>query len=262
MTNVLFVGDVVGRPGRKCLTGCLPEVKKKYSIDLVIVNGENSASGLGISSKALKELIDAGVDVITGGNHIWDNREVFSFIDKEKRLLRPLNHSTHSPGNGAGIFDTGTSKIAVVSVQGRTFMPAVECPFNHALEAVKHLRSITSQVIVDFHAEATSEKVAMGWYLDGMASAVIGTHTHVQTADERILSQNTAYISDVGMTGPYDSVLGVDKGKAVFKFVSGMPVKLKVGSSREVQFNAVAIEVDEKTGKSIKIERIFNTYPT
>jgi len=259
MLNILFIGDVVGKPGRDCVKHFLPEIQKEYQVDFVIANGENASAGLGINQKAMDELFGAGVNTITGGNHIFDNREVFNFIDKEERILRPVNFAGGLPGKGVGLYPVKGHKLAVLNLQGKTFMPPINCPFESAIYNIKKIKESTLNVIIDFHAEATSEKIAMGHYLDGMVSAVLGTHTHVQTADERILPYNTAYISDTGMTSPYNSVLGVNTGKAIFKFVTGMPVRLEVSDSSLLQFNAVVIKLEETTGKSLGIERIFRT---
>ncbi len=262
MFKILFIGDVVGKPGRQCLKQLLPKYQQQYQLDLVLANGENAAGGRGLTQKAWEEMKTDGVDILTSGNHIWDNADVFNFIDGEAHLLRPVNFSTAVPGKGWSLYRYGNTEIAVINLAGKVFMPPVDCPFD-AVEktlAILYKKHNPSIIIVDFHAEATSEKMAMGWFLDGKVAAVLGTHTHIQTADERILPKGTAYITDVGMTAPRDSVIGVDKDKALFKFLTGMPVSLRVTPSSEVQLNAVLLFLDEQQGKSLKIERIFHSY--
>jgi len=256
----MVIGDVIGKPGRKCLKEILSDLKKTYKIDFVIANGENSAGGLGITRKAIAELREAGVDVITGGNHIWDNREIFELIDKEHRLLRPLNFAPMTPGKGYGVFNVNGITVAILNLAGRTFMPPVDCPFRQGKLAIKQLKKETSIIIIDFHAEATSEKNALGWFFAGEVTGILGTHTHVQTADERILPGGTAYISDIGMTGPANSVIGVDKDSAMFNFVSGLPLKLKVARANTVQLNAVVLGINTSNGKADYITRLNETY--
>lgn len=256
--HILFVGDVHGRPGRRIVTARLPELRRRVEAALVIANGENAAGGAGISAEVAAELFAAGVDVITGGNHTWQHRDAYELLDAEPRLLRPLNYPPGTPGRGAMVAAARTGqRVAVVNVQGRVFMPVpVDDPFRAARAELDQLREQTPVIIVDIHAEATSEKVAMGWYLDGRASAVIGTHTHVQTADERVLPQGTAYITDVGMTGPRDGVLGMDRERIVERFLSSLPVRFEVASGT-AQLNAVAMDIDEGTGRARSIERIL-----
>lgn len=255
--QVLFVGDVVGKPGRRCLQEMLPFLVDRWRVDLVIANGENAAGGLGLTAKALNELKDAGVHVITGGNHIWDKKEVFQFIDTEPGLLRPANYPPGStPGRGSAVFRTGSNiPVGILNLSGRVFMPPVDCPFRRAEDEITLLQEEAKIILVDFHAEATSEKQAMGWHLDGRVSAVIGTHTHVQTADERILPGGTAYITDAGMTGLHDSILGVDREGALARFRTGLPGRLNV-SPGPARLNAVLLALDPQTGQATGIRRL------
>ena len=219
MLNVLFLGDVFGRPGRKLVRTLLPGLKERYNIDVTIANGENAAGGIGLTAPAMQELFASGIDLLTSGNHIWDKKEMVEVIAGESRLLRPANFPPGTPGRGAGIFEIRGKTIGVLNLAGRLFMPPLgDCPFHAAEREIEILLQRTPVIIVDFHAEATSEKIAMGWLLRDKASAVIGTHTHVQTADERILPGKAAYISDAGMVGPYDSILGLDPTEILWKF--------------------------------------------
>ncbi|MBU9722672.1 MULTISPECIES: TIGR00282 family metallophosphoesterase [Bacillaceae] len=253
--KILFIADVVGSPGRKVLKEFLPKLKSKYKPDITIVNGENSAGGKGIIEKVYHEIKEAGADVITLGNHAWDKKEVFDFIDDVPNLIRPINFPQDTPGVGYVIAKAGNKKIAVINAQGRTFMPPLDCPFRILDEVVEEVRKKTPFIFLDFHAEATSEKQAIAWYLDGRASAVVGTHTHVQTADERILPGGTAYISDVGMTGPYDGILGMDKDIIINRFLTSLPGRFEVAKGRE-QINGVTITLNNQTGKAESIQRI------
>ena len=254
--KLLLVGDVVGSPGRKALREILPDLVAEHAVDLVIVNAENAAGGFGITEKVAGQLFSAGAHVLTSGNHIWDKRESLPYIDQESRLLRPANYPEGVPGSGTGVFVAPTgAKVAVLNLAGRVFMSALDCPFRYADGHVERLRRETPVVLVDFHAEATSEKIAMGRYLDGRVSAVIGTHTHVQTADERILPGGTAYLTDVGMTGPRESVIGTEPSIVIGRFLSRMPARFEIAKG-PWQFDAVLISVDEKTGKALRIERI------
>jgi hypothetical protein len=260
--NIIFIGDVVGKPGRESLRNTLPELRKRYEPGLVIANGENVAGGAGINEKTYREILSCGVDVVTGGNHTWDRKEVFQFIDKEVTLIRPANlPEKTTPGRGVTIFKTakGQYTVAVINLQGRVFMTPVDCPFSAADRELEKLAGKVNAVIVDFHAEATSEKEAMGWHLDGRVSAVVGTHSHVQTADERILPQGTAYISDAGMTGLYDSILGVDPEGPLKRFTTQLPCRLKISKGRKL-FNAVIIHINVDSGKAESIERIFQIH--
>jgi 2',3'-cyclic-nucleotide 2'-phosphodiesterase len=256
--RIIFIGDLVGKPGRQYLQEHLPELKRTAKADLVIANGENAAGGAGITEKVYHEIRKSGVDLITGGNHIWDQKDIFNFIDREERMLRPANYPVETtPGRGALLINmkNGKKKVAVINLIGRIFMKAVDCPFRAADREIETLKNQTPVILVDFHAEATSEKQAMGWYLDGRVSAVIGTHSHVQTADERLLPKGTAYITDVGMVGLYDSILGVDRQEPLQMFLTQQPQRFSIGKGRTI-FNAVLIEVDQQSGKAIRIERI------
>ena len=252
--RVLFLGDIIGRPGRKAMKRYLPSLIEKYSPALLVANAENSAGGIGITEKVGQELLSQ-VHVLTSGNHIWDKREGISYVEKEERLLRPANYPPRNPGKGSYLFETDKgAKIGILNLQGRVFMEPIDCPFRIADEELKRLD--TSIVVVDFHAEATSEKQALGWYLDGRASAVIGTHTHVPTADDRILPQGTAYITDVGMVGGYNSVIGIRKDQALKRFLTARPHRFEPGKDGLV-FSAVLVEIEVQTGKALKIQREF-----
>lgn len=254
--HVLFIGDIVGRPGRKCVRLVLPGLIKRRRIDFIVANGENAAGGSGITKAVCEELKGLGLNVITGGNHIWDNKEVLEFIDGETCLLRPANYPPDTPGRGAALFECQGYKIGVINLSGRVFMQPLDCPFHRAEMEVKALHRETNIILVDFHAEATSEKQALGWLLDGAASAVIGTHTHIQTADERLLHQGTAYITDAGMTGLHDSILGVDREPALRRFLSQRPDRLTISAGR-MQFNAVSVQIEPETGRALSINRYF-----
>lgn len=254
---LLVVGDVHGRPGRRILKERLPRLRAQYGARFVVANGENGAGGAGLSREVAEELFAAGVDVITGGNHIWQHRDAYELLDADPRIIRPLNYPPGVPGRGVTVARTRDGvPVAVLNLQGRVFMPEVDDPFRTVRAELEALRDQARMIVLDFHAEATSEKVAMGWFLDGKISALVGTHTHVQTADERILPLGTAYISDVGMTGPHDGVIGMDRDRILERFQTGLPVRFEVAAG-PAQLNAVAIEVDEETGKAARIERIF-----
>ena len=262
--KLLFIGDIVGQPGRRAVTELLPRLREQHALDFVIANGENSAGGSGITPKTAAEIFSAGVDVITSGDHLWDQKEVMELLAGEKRFLRPLNYPADVPGRGSGVFEVqsprfkvkGPLSVAVLNVQGRTFMqPPLDNPFPLAAEAVKHLREQTKIVFVDFHAEATSEKIALARFLDGQVSAVVGTHTHVQTADEQIFPGGTAYLSDAGFTGPHESVLGREIEPVIKKFLTGMPQRFEVAKNR-VLLQGVVIEIDDVSGRSLKIQRV------
>jgi metallophosphoesterase (TIGR00282 family) len=254
--KVLFIGDIVGSPGRKIVHDRLADILTQRSIDLCIANGENSASGFGITPRLAEEIFSCGVEVITGGNHIWDRKEILDFFPHEPRLIRPANFPNGSPGKGhyVGQARNGVG-YAVVNLQGRTFMTPLEDPFRTAERELAAIPSDLKVIIVDMHAEATSEKQAMGWFLDGKVSAVLGTHTHVATADNHVLPGGTAYITDVGMTGPHDSVIGMEKKPIVQRFLDSMPAKFTVAEG-DVQMNTVQIDVDESTGHARAIDRI------
>lgn len=252
--GVLFIGDILGRPGRNALKRSLPQLVKKFAPTLIIANGENAAGGVGITEDIGKDLF-AFVDVLTSGNHVWDKKEALAYLDKEPRLLRPANYPPQNPGKGVYVAtDTEGRKVGVLNLQGRVFMEALDCPFRAADEEIEKLRRETPAVIVDFHAEATSEKQAMGWYLDGRASAVIGTHTHVPTADERVLPGGTAYITDAGMAGALNSVIGMKREQAIQKFLTGRPQRFEPAKDG-VFLSAVHIEIDADTGKALSIRR-------
>ncbi|HZF00887.1 MAG TPA: TIGR00282 family metallophosphoesterase [Methylomirabilota bacterium] len=255
--KLLFIGDIVGQPGRNAVKMLLPKLREQHALDFVIANGENSAGGSGITPKIADEIFSAGVDVITSGDHLWDQKEVLELLQNEKRFLRPLNYPAGVPGRGGGIFELKNSKlkIAVLNFQGRTFMPPLENPFTHALDEVKKIREQAKIIFVDFHAEATSEKIAFARMLDGQVSAVVGTHTHVQTADEQIFPGGTAYLTDAGFTGPHESVLGREIEPVLKKFLTQMPQRFEVAKNR-VLLHGVVIEIDDASGKAIKIQRV------
>jgi 2',3'-cyclic-nucleotide 2'-phosphodiesterase len=254
--KILFIGDIVGDPGRKCVARRVPKLVQEREIDFVIGNGENVAGGFGITPDTASELFSAGIQVITSGNHIWDKKEIIEYIKEEPRLLRPANYPHGVPGCGSIVASTvAGEKVAVLQLMGRVSMPSLDCPFRVGLEQVERLRVDAAVVVVDMHAEATSEKTAMGWFLDGKASAVFGTHTHVQTADERILPKGTAYLTETGMTGPSDSVIGIRKEIAIDKFLTQMPRRFEVATGPCV-FSAVLLEVDTVVGKALSVERI------
>lgn len=253
--KILFIGDIFGEPGRRMVVESLRGIRRQHGIGFVVANGENSAGGMGITPVIAGELFSAGVDVITSGNHIWKYKEIFEFLKTEPRLLRPLNYPADVPGSGSTVAEAGGIKIGVINVMGRTFMDAIECPFRTSMEEAKKLSEQARIILVDFHAEATSEKVALGWFLDGTVSAVVGTHTHVQTADERVLPGGTAYITDAGMTGSRDSVIGVKKEIIIRRFLAQVPVSFEVAKGDEVM-SAVIIETDEQTGRSSSIQRL------
>ena len=254
--KLLFIGDIVGRAGRKVLSEQLGRLIDKQMIDLVVANGENAASGYGLTVPVLRELFDAGVDVVTTGNHIWDKKEINDTLERDERLLRPANYPSGLPGRGDGIYETAAGiRVGVLNLEGRVFMKNLDCPFRAADELVAELRKETPIVFVDFHAEATSEKQALGHYLDGRVSAVVGTHTHVQTADERVLVGGTGYLTDVGMTGSQDAVIGNQKEPAIQRFLTQLPVRLEV-AKKNPQLCAVVLTIDEKTGCCEAIERV------
>lgn len=254
--KILFIGDVVGSPGRKMVQDYVKRLKAQHKPTLTVINGENAAAGKGITEKIYKGFLDAGAQAVTLGNHAWANRDIFEFIDRAKWLVRPANYPEGTPGVGMVFTQVNQIEIAVINLMGRTFLPANDCPFRKADELIEEARKRTPYIFVDFHAEATSEKVAMGWYLDGRVTAVVGTHTHIQTSDERILPKGTAYITDVGMTGPYDGILGVEREPVLHKFLTNMPARFELASGRE-QLSGVVVEVNAKTGQSTSIKRIL-----
>ena len=253
--NVLFVGDIIGKPGMDLVQTWLPGLIQKYKTDLVIANGENASDGKGCTSKEGKILFELGVHVITGGNHTWDKHLSQDYLKSEHRVLRPLNYPKGTYGNGYFIAETKKGKIAVLNLQGRTFMPTIDCPFRSADWVLAKLQYETKMIIVDFHAEATAEKQAMGHHLDGRISALIGTHTHIQTSDERILQRGTGYITDAGMSGPYDSVIGMKAQAALNRFLFQTPQKYETAKD-DVHLCAVFLKLDSETGKTKLIERI------
>lgn len=256
MIRILFLGDIVGEPGRDAVVDAVPQFIKERSVDFVIVNGENAAGGRGITGKIAIDLLRAGVAVITTGDHVWDQKETAGFIATEPRLLRPLNYPSSAPGSGSIVLQTSKGKIAVINVQARTFMqPPLDNPFRTIEAEVERIRDETSVIFVDVHGETTSEKIAMGRFLDGRVSAVIGTHTHVQTADERILPGGTAFLCDAGMCGPYDSILGRECDPIIRRFLDGMPAAFPVARG-PVQLNGAIIEIEESTGRATSISRI------
>ena len=253
--NILFIGDIFSKAGRDVVAGHLADIVRNRSIDLVIANCENAAGGFGITPRLVQDLLAQGIDVMTSGNHIWDKREIMDYFASEPRLLRPANYAG---GPGTGLFQGKTRQgvsYAVLNIQGRVFMADTDCPFRTADRELEKLPASCAIRIVDIHAEATSEKVAMGWYLDGRVTAVLGTHTHVPTADERVLPGGAAYITDVGMTGPYDSVIGVTKEIVIDRFLTQIPVRFEP-SDKDARLSAVVIEADPVTGKASRIERL------
>ena len=254
--RVLFIGDVVGKAGRRAIADALPGLRARWAPDLVIANAENAAGGIGLTAPLADELLDLGIDVLTSGNHIWGKKGSDELVERCGRLLRPANYPPGTPGRGFGVFRTEAGvPVGVVNLQGRVFMQEIDCPFRVGAEIVRALRSQAAVIIVDFHAEATSEKVALAWHLSRAVTAVLGTHTHVQTADERILEGFTAHISDVGMTGPYDSVIGVRKELSIARFLTQIPQRFETAGGRYV-LNAVVVDADEATGAALAIERV------
>jgi metallophosphoesterase (TIGR00282 family) len=254
--RILFIGDIVGKPGREMVRRGLAGIVDFHRIDLVIANAENSAAGFGITREIGDELLELGVDVMTSGNHIWDKKEALDYIGTEPRLLRPANYPAGAPGNGSYVARTRDGvNVGVINVMGRVFMLNIDDPFAVALREIEAIRQRARVVFVDFHAEATSEKAAMGWHLDGKVTAVIGTHTHVQTADERILPRGTAFLTDAGMTGPHDSIIGVEVEPALGKFLNALPARFETASANP-RLNAVLVDADEKTGLATGIERL------
>ena len=256
MLRILFIGDIVGRTGRRALAALLPDLVAAHRVDFTIANCENAAGGIGITPRIGEELLALGIDVLTSGNHVWDKREAFDFLGACERVLRPANYPPGAAGRGAGVYKSrdGVS-VGVVNLQGRVFMREIDCPFRAGSELLMELRAQTPVLIVDVHAEATSEKLALGWYLSRQASAVLGTHTHIQTADERILEGHTAYITDVGMTGPSDSVIGIRKDLSIERFVTQLPQRFEAASGPAI-LNAVLMDIDEGTGAARSIERV------
>ncbi|HAK59312.1 MAG TPA: TIGR00282 family metallophosphoesterase [Nitrospiraceae bacterium] len=254
--RVLFIGDIVGEPGRKMVRAHMRGLTDTYRPDLVFANGENSAGGFGITPVVAEELFSMGIHALTSGNHIWDKKEIEPYLSKQDRLIRPANYPAGNPGYGSVVISTGgAGKAALLNLEGRVFMSNIDDPFRTAVQEIEKLKEETPVVIIDLHAEATSEKMALAWYVDGKASAVLGTHTHVQTADERIMPGGTAYLSDVGMTGPTDSVIGVRKEEAIARFLYQSPHKFSIPKG-PVHLDAVVLDIDASTGKANSIERI------
>ncbi len=254
--KVLFVGDIVGEAGRKALKEAVPKIVERLKIDLIIANAENAAGGFGITQKVAEEIFSLGVNILTSGNHIWDKKEAVTYITQENRLLRPANYPEGAPGYGSLIINSSAGeKVAILNLSGRVFMNQMDCPFNVAKREIPKLKAETNIIIVDFHAEATSEKSAFGWFLDGKVSAVIGTHTHVQTADETILPKGTAFITDVGMTGPVNSIIGIKKEQIIEKFLTQIPVRFETAKGPSI-LSGVVIEIDSKTGCATAIHRL------
>jgi len=249
---ILAIGDIIGRPGRQAMNKLLPDLRQQYGLDMVIANAENTAGGLGLTSTTAKELLDAGADVLTSGNHIWAQKEIIPYLDGEMPILRPLNYPPGVPGRGYIV----NGQVMVVNLMGRVFMGDIDCPFRAMDKLLAELKHKPPVIIVDFHAEATSEKMAMGRYLDGRVSAVLGTHTHVGTIDAQLLPLGTAYVTDIGMTGPVDSIIGDDAEAVIRRFLTGMPHRLSVGKGKTM-FNAVMVRVDENSGRAISIDRIY-----
>ena len=260
MTNLLFVADVIGSPGRDVLRGLLPDLKRRHDVHLVICNCENSAAGFGVTREVAKELFEAGCDVLTGGNHLWDKKEALDYIAEEPRLVRPANLPAGTPGLGWRVFKTANGvSVGVVNLLGRVFMKEADCPFRTADAAIAALKPQAKVVFFDFHAETTAEKVALGWHVDGRASAVVGTHTHVQTADDRVLPGGTAFVCDAGMTGGFDSVIGMDRTAALRRFLTLLPERLQPAGG-DLRLNAVIVAVDDATGRATRIQRLQVPY--
>lgn len=256
VAKILFIGDIVGKPGRVAVRELLPALIEDYRIDLVVANCENAAAGFGVTRDIVEELFRSRVDVLTSGNHIWDKKEVLGFIEDYETLLRPANYPGIVPGKGSVLMPTAAGDyVGVLNLAGRIFMQPIDCPFVTAKKEIVRLKAKTNVIIVDMHAEATSEKKALGWYLDGEVSAVLGTHTHVQTADDEVLSGGTAYISDVGMTGPFDSVIGIKKDTIIEKFLTQVPNKFDVAKG-DIRLQGVLMDIDTQSGRANAIERI------
>ncbi|HEY6361265.1 MAG TPA: TIGR00282 family metallophosphoesterase [Vicinamibacterales bacterium] len=254
--NILFIGDIVGRPGRELVRKGLRGLIDHHDVDLVIANVENSANGFGVTKEIGDTLLEWGVDVMTSGNHIWDKKEAIEYIATEPRLLRPANYPAGAPGRGSYVAQTGDGRaVGVINTMGRVFMLQIDDPFQVVLREIEAIRHRTKVIIVDFHAEATSEKIAMGWHLDGRVTAMVGTHTHVQTADERILPKGTAYLTDAGMTGPHDSIIGMEIEPSLARFLTAMPAKFEPAAGNP-RLNGIVVEADEKTGRARGVARV------
>ena len=253
--KVLLIGDIVGSPGRNAIKTLLPVLQKEEAIDFVIANAENAAGGSGVTPQIADELFGYGIDVMTTGDHIWNRREIFEYLDKTNKILRPANYPKGAPGFGSCVVDKKSAKIGVINLAGRVFMDSIECPFRAVREEIENVNKTTKIIFVDIHAEATSEKIALGWYLDGVVSCVFGTHTHIQTADERILPKSTAYITDLGMTGPYDSVIGRRVDQILTRFITQLPTRFEMAEENVMLAGAV-VDIDEKSGRARSIKRI------
>jgi metallophosphoesterase (TIGR00282 family) len=259
--KLLFIGDIVGQPGRRAVKDLLPKLRRQHGVNVVVANGENAAGGSGITINTAQEIFAAGVDIMTSGDHLWDQKEVMELLANERRFVRPLNYPAGTPGQGSVIFEgQGLRPVAVLNLQGRTFMPPLDNPFPCARAAVERMRQQTNLIFVDFHAEATSEKVALARMLDGRVSAVIGTHTHVQTADEQIFPGGTAFLSDAGFTGPHESVIGREIEPIIQRFLTNMPQKFDVAKGR-VFLQGALVELDEVTGRAVSITRLSEALP-
>ena len=254
--KVLFIGDIVGQVGRQAVKQVLPALKSKYQPHIIIANGENSAAGRGITASIAKEFFSWGIHGITMGNHTWDNKDIFEWIDDEERMVRPANYAPEAPGYGAAVIKAAGKELTIMNLQGRTFLPPIDCPFRTADRLLEEYGDRRQRpVLVDFHAEATSEKLAMGWYLDGRASIVLGTHTHVQTNDDQLFPQETAYITDVGMVGSKEGVLGMQRQAVEYRFLTGMPARFTVDEGKW-HFHAIIVDIDETTGSARSIQKI------
>jgi len=259
--KVLFIGDIVGHPGRRAVKDLVPKLRQQHGLNLVVANGENSAGGSGITRNTAEEIFSAGVDIITSGDHLWDHKEVVELLEHEPRFVRPLNYPPETPGQGSVLFRSDRlPPVGIINLQGLTFMPPLENPFQAVLAEVERLHRHTSIILVDFHAEATSEKIAVGRLLDGRVSAVIGTHTHVQTADEQIFPGGTAFLCDAGFTGPHESIIGREIEPIIRRFMTHMPQRFEVAKGR-VLLQGVVLDIDEQTGRALRIERVSEPLP-
>lgn len=253
--NILVIGDIVGKPGRAIVKALLPRIQRENEISFTIANAENAAGGRGLTKDVKDELLGAGIDMLTMGNHVWDNKAIFSFIDDEPRLIRPANYPGDCPGQGFHIYNAAINKrVAVINASGRIFLPPMDCPFQVVSEIIKDIKDSVDCIIIDFHAEATSEKLAFGYYFDGKVTAVLGTHTHIQTADEKLLPEGTAYITDLGMTGPIHSILGMEKDPIIQKFINARPARFEVANG-PAQIQGVILKLDETSHKVLEINR-------
>ena len=253
--NILLIGDIFGRPGRRAVRECLDEVVREHSIDFVVANAENAAGGFGLTPEIADELFGYGADVLTGGNHTWDKRQVLGLLEENERVLRPHNYPASNPGSGMAIFKSMDVSVAVLNIQGRVFMPTIDCPFQAIDRLIEAVQDEATVIVVDMHAEATSEKMAMAWHLDGRVTALVGTHTHVQTADEQLFPRGMAYITDLGMTGAHRSVIGVKVEQSLGRFLSGQPSRFEAAKG-DVRFHGLVVSVDEESGKATGVNRI------